>query len=192
MLVQTELPWTQLLASGLHLQADCWVVLLARFPGLHGDSLPEVSHSICGQSVDGCQDGRVGVLVGVWQPALLGDAEARGGLRGQSRGVIGGVLEGLVCCSTAVEAVLPLRSTGGVGPGATLTHPVLICDTCARGGGGGVARGATREATITWQGEGGALGGHRGGLPGGVLGRVVVVVGEAGLVGGGVGVAAAG
>lgn len=76
-LVQTELPWTQLLTSRLHLQADCGAMLLASFPGLHGDSLPEVSHSICSQGINGCQDGRVCVLVGVWQPGLLSHAEAR-------------------------------------------------------------------------------------------------------------------
>lgn len=68
----------------------------------------------------------------------------------------------LVRCPTAVEAVLSLGTTRGVGPGTTLTYPAVICQARARGGGGGMARGSTRRAAITWQGEGGALRGHGG------------------------------
>lgn len=191
-IVQAELPGTELLTSGLHLQADCGAVLLAGFAGLHGDSFPEVGHPVRGQGVDGRQDGGVCVLVGVWQPGLLRDAEARGGLRGRPGGVVGRVCVLLVRRPAAVEAVLSLGAARGVGPGTALAHPVFVRHAGAGGGGGRVARGSAGRAALTRQREGGALGGHGGRLPGRVLGGVVVVVGEARLVGGGVGVAAAG
>lgn len=98
----------------------------------------------------------------------------------------------LVLRSAAVEAVLPLRATRRVGPGATLAHPGVVRHAGAGRRGGRVARGATRGAAVARQGQGGALGGHGGRLPGRVLGRVVVVVGEVGLVGRCVRLAAAG
>lgn len=88
-LVVAELPGGQLLAQGLHLQADRGAVLQAGFPGLGGNGLAEVDHSVRGQGIDGGQDGRVGVLVGVGKPGLLGDTETRGGLRRWPGGMVG-------------------------------------------------------------------------------------------------------
>lgn len=158
MLVQAELPGTELLAPWLHLQADCrGAVLLAGFARLDGDTLPEVNHSIRGQGVDGRQDGGVCVLVGVGQPGLLRDAEAGGSLRGRPRRVVGRIRELLVgCCPTAIEAVLSLARGGG--PGTSLAHPVVISHAGARGSGGGVARGSASSAALTRQSEGGTLG----------------------------------
>lgn len=64
-------------------------MLQASFPGFHWDSFPQVDHAVRGQGVNGGQDGRVGVLVGVWKPGLLRDAETRGGVRGRTGGVVG-------------------------------------------------------------------------------------------------------
>lgn len=192
MLIQAELPGIELLASWFHLQADRrGAVLLARLARLHRDALPKVDHPVRGQGVDGGQDGGVCVLVGVGQPGLLRDTEAGGRLRGRPRRVIGRVRELLVGRGPApVEAVLSLAR--GAWPGTSLAHPVVIRHAGAGGGGGRVARGSTSGAAFARQGQGGALGRHGGRLPRGVLGRVLVVVGEAGLVGGGVRVAAAG
>lgn len=104
----TELLWTQFVTSGLHFEADGGAVLLARLSGLNGDSLAEVVHSVRGQGVDGCQDGGVGVLVGVGHPGVLRDAEAGGGVEGWPRGVVGRVGKMPVRRVTAGEAVLPL------------------------------------------------------------------------------------
>lgn len=51
-------------------------------PRLDWDSLPHVYHSICGQSVDGSHNGRIGVLVGAGEPALICDADPGGAMRG--------------------------------------------------------------------------------------------------------------
>lgn len=187
-------------AIGLHLQAHGGRVVQHGLPCLDWDSFPDVNHPVRGQSIDGGHDGRVGVLVGVGEPVLFRDADPGGDLRrwrGRLDGraghlIVGGTIEAVLSLSHSAPVASAARR--GVRPGAAeLGGPAFLSHrSYLRGGGGRMVRGRRKAAGVrARQKRRRALGGDTGRLPGRVLRRGLVVV-EAGLVRGRLGVAAAG
>lgn len=91
-------------------------------PRFDGNSIVHIYGAVSGEGVDGSDNGRAGVLVGVPQPCLIRDTHPRRVLRRGRGGVVRGV-GGL----PVIEAVLSLVARRRR-PGAASPQPVLLRD----------------------------------------------------------------